>query len=238
MAQLMEFGGFPEPFLAGDRRFFNRWKKLRFEQLLREDVRDLSRINELGQMEQLALMLAERAGGIINYSNLAADINTSVDTVTRWMKVLESLYYCFRIHPFSTSIPKSLRKQPKVYLHDWSGITDIGARHENFVAVHLRKAVDLWTDAGYGEFGLFYLRDKAKREVNFLVTKERTPCFLVEVKSSADGGLTPAISYFKKATGAPHAFQIAFDLPYVERDCFAECGPIIVPALTLLSQLG
>jgi uncharacterized protein len=58
------------------------------------------------------------------------------------------------------------------------------------------------------------------------------------VKSSADGGLTPAISYFKRATGAPHAFQVAFDLPYAERDCFAECGPIIVPALNLLSQLG
>lgn len=238
MAQLLEFGGFPEPFLAADRRFFNRWKKLRFEQLLREDVRDLTRITELGQMEQLARILETRAGGIVNYSNLAADINTSVDTVTRWMRTLESLYYCFRIYPYSTSIPKSLRKQPKVYLHDWSGITDTGALHENFVAVHLQKTVDLWTDAGYGEFGLFYLRDKAKREVDFLVTKERKPYFLVEVKSSAGDGLSPALHYFQEVTGAPHAFQAAFDIPYAERDCFTERGPIIVPAQTLLSQLG
>ncbi len=181
-AHLLEFGGFPEPFLAADRRFFNRWRKLRFEQLLREDVRDLTRVTELGQMEQLAYILEARAGGIVNYSNLAVDINTSVDTVIRWIQILESLYFCFRVTPFSTSIPKSLRKQPKMYLHDWSGIADRGARRENLVAVHLRKAVDLWTDAGYGEFDLFYLRDKAKREVDFLVTKERKPYFLVEVK--------------------------------------------------------
>ena len=83
----------------------------------------------------------------------------------------------------------------------------------------------------------FYLRDKAKREVDFLVIRAGRPWFLVEVKSSGRRDLNPHLDYFQKATGARHAFQIAFDLPFVEKDLFAGASPVRVPALTLLSQL-
>ena len=45
-------------------------------------------------------------------------------------------YFCFSIRPWFRNIPKSLRKQPKIYLWDWSVIRDPGARHENFIASH------------------------------------------------------------------------------------------------------
>lgn len=38
-------------------------------------------------------------------------------------------------------------------------------------------------------------------------------------------------------TGAQHAFQVAFDLPFVETDLFTRTTPCRVPALTFLSQL-
>lgn len=41
----------------------------------------------------------------------------------------------------------------------------------------------------------------------------------------------------QKETKAPHAFQLAFDLPFVDKDRFEEREPVIVPAQTLLSQL-
>lgn len=58
---------------------------------------------------------------------------------------------------------------------------DDGARAETFVACHLLEAVDGWTDLGVGDFELRYLRDKQKREVDFLVVRDRKPWFLVEV---------------------------------------------------------
>ena len=90
---------------------------------------------------------------------------------------------------------------------------------------------------GLGSFGLHYLRDKAKREVDFLVVRDGNPWFLVEVKSTARGGVTPALSYYMHQTGAENAFQVAFDLDYVDRDCFEARRPLIVPASTFLSQL-
>ena len=234
---LLRFGGFPEPFLKSSTRFYNRWRRLRNELLFREDLRDLTQIHEVGQVEVLAELLAASAGQLASYSSLASNVQVAVDTIRRWIAALEALFYCFSVRPWFKSVPKSLRKQPKIYLWDWSLLDNAAARRENFVASHLLKAVHWWTDLGLGTFGLHYLRDKAKREVDFLVVRDGKPWFLVEVKSTDRGSVSPALSYYLEQTGAEHAFQIAFDLDYVDRDCFEARRPLIVPASTLLSQL-
>ncbi|TVQ19895.1 MAG: ATP-binding protein [Spirochaetaceae bacterium] len=236
IASLIRFGGYPEPFLKSDTRFYNRWRRLRSELLFREDLRDLTLIQDVGQVEVLGRLLANLAGGVLNYSNLASDLNSSVDSARRWTAALEALYYCYTIRPWFRNIPKSLRRQPKVYLWDWSMVDRSGPRAENFVASHLLKAVHWWTDVGIGTFDLFYLRDKAKREVDFVVTRDGKPWFLVEVKSST-GPLSPSLEYFQRETGSLHAFQVVMDREYVDADCFATDRPTIVPASTFLSQL-
>ena len=234
---LWRFGGFPEPFLKAEQRFYTRWRKLRTEQLFREDLRDLTRIQELGQVEMLAMVLRDRIGQLTSYSKLAGDIRVSVDTVRRWIATLESLYYCFSVRPWHKNVTRALRKEPKFYLWDWSLVDDPGARAENFVASALLKAVHWWTQGGYGDFNLHFIRDKQKREVDFLVTRDRQPWFMAEVKTSGKSRLSESLALFQSQTGARHAFQLAFDLEYVERDCFELHNPIIVPARTFLAQL-
>ena len=236
-AALLRFGGYPEPFLRGETRFYNRWRRLRSELLFREDLRDLTRIQEAGQVEVLGELLASQGGQLLSYSSLARDANVAVDTARRWVAALEALFYIYTIRPWYRNVPKSLRKQPKVYLWDWSIVTDEGVRHENLVASHLLKAVHWWTDIGLGQYELYYLRDKQKREVDFLVVRDGNPWFLVEVKSSGRRPLSPSLAHFQLQVGAQHAFQVAIDLDYVDADCFARTEPTIVPACTFLSQL-
>ena len=158
-------------------------------------------------------------------------------TIRSWIETLCSLYYCYELRPWSKNIARALIKEPKYFLWDWAQVSDMGARAENFVASHLLKAVHFWTDAGFGRYDLYYIRDKDQREVDFLVTHQDEPWFLVEVKMSDNKGIAPALSYFQKATGAKHAFQVVLDLPWVNRNCFEENRPVIVPARTFLSQL-
>jgi predicted AAA+ superfamily ATPase len=234
---LVTYGGFPEPFVKANRRFANRWNRLRTQQLFRQDIRDLTRVQELDQMEMLAEVLRHQSGRLVSYTALADQVNVSVDTVRRWIPLLESFYYCFRIRPWFRNVPKSLRKEPKLFLNDWSSVDDPGRRAETFVACHLLKAVRWWQDMGLGDYGLHYLRDKAKREVDFLVSRNNRPWFLVEVKSSGRRPMSKALAYFQQKTGAAHAFQISFDAPFVDADCFEHQLPVRVPARTLLSQL-
>lgn len=230
-------GGYPEPFLNRDGRFSRRWQKLRMHQLLREDIRDLTRIDQLDQLEMLANILLHRSGTQLIYSNLASDVQVSIDTVRRWMGTLCSLHFGFMIRPWFKNVPRSLRKEPKWFLRDWAAIDDPGSKAETFVACHLLKAVECWSDLGLGDFQLGYVRNAFKQEVDFIVIRDGKPWFLVEVKSG-DDKLSPSLSYFQKQTQSPFAFQVVMDADFVDADCFAAEGKaLLVPARTFLSQL-
>jgi predicted AAA+ superfamily ATPase len=233
---LWEHGGFPEPFLRRDSRFTRRWRSLRQEQLSREDLREVAQVTDLGTMETLMQILAESSAQQLVYSSLSREIQVSVDTVKRWIDLLARLHYGFMVRPWFKNVAKALRKEPKWFQRDWSGLADDGARAETFVACHLLKAVEGWTDLGFGDFELRYVRDKQKREVDFLVVRDRKPWFLVEVKQSATG-LSPSLAYFQGQTKAIHAFQVVMNLDYQSADCFAVHRPVVVPAKTFLSQL-
>ena len=113
---------------------------------------------------------------------------------------------------------------------------DEGKRAETFVACHLLKAVEGWTDLGLGNFELRYIRDKDKREVDFVVIRDEEPWFLIEVKRSSRS-LSPQLEYFQKSIRCRHAFQVVTALDYVDADCFERNEPVVVPARTFLSQL-
>ena len=98
------------------------------------------------------------------------------------------------------------------------------------------KAAELWSDLGFGSFALHYVRDKERREVDFLVVRDGVPWFLVEVKHS-DLSLSGSLSHFQKQIGCPHAFQLVVDSSFVKADCFGHRKPVVVPARTFLSQL-
>lgn len=234
---LWNHGGYPEPFIKRDRRFSNRWQNLRLQQLLREDVRDLTQIHQLNQLELLVKLLMVRSGHQLIYSNLATDIQVSVDTVRRWVGTLCNLHLGFLVRPWFKNISRSLRKEPKWFLRDWSAIEDPGEKAETFIACHLLKAVEGWNDMGLGNFQLSYLRDRNQREVDFVVIRNRQPWFLVEVKN-ADKALSPSLKFFQEQTKAPFAFQVIVEADYVDADCFSsKSRSMVVPAKTFLSQL-
>jgi predicted AAA+ superfamily ATPase len=129
------------------------------------------------------------------------------ETVRDWLSLLEQFYYLFRLSPFTGRLSRTLRKEQKAYLFDWVEIEEEGLRFENLVALHLLKAVRLWKAMGEGETGLYYLRDKEKREVDFVLTEKDQPFCLIECKKT-DEALSPSLVHFQKKLGAPTAVQI------------------------------
>lgn len=200
-------GGFPEPFLRDSERQHRRWVRARRELLIREDLRDLTQIRHLALVEHLALLLPERVGAPLSVNALREDLQVGHDTVSHWIEALERLYYTYRIGPWTRRVVRALSKERKAYLWDWSELSDPGARFENMVASHLLKAVHTWTDQGYGDYELHYIRDREKREVDFLITEARRPVVLVEAKV-ADRSPTAALVRFQQALGGIPAVQL------------------------------
>lgn len=233
---LCDFGGFPEPFLKRSKSFSSRWNRLRREQLLRQDVRDLTRISEIDQLAALAEILLHRSGEQLVYKSLGSEVKIDEKTAKNWVATLKHLFYGFEIRPWFKNVENSIRKTPKWFLRDWALIADPGKRFETMVACHLLKAVEAWTDLGLGEFELCYVRDKQKREVDFLVVKDHEPWFLVEAKAGEEK-LSESLVYHSRQLGIKKAFQVVQKFPYQAVDCFEYDEPIVVPALTFLSQL-
>lgn len=204
---LFRLTGFPEPFSRGELDFYNIWYQERRKILVHEDIRDASRIRDISLLDVLIHLLPERVASPLSLNALREDAGLAFETVRDWLLLLEAFYYLFRIKPYSRRLNRAIRKEAKAYLFDWGELENLGARFENLVALHLLKAVQGWTSTGGGEIGLSYVRDKEKREVDFLLTERTRPVCLVEARFS-DSTVSPSLGYFQEKLGVPVAVQL------------------------------
>jgi len=207
LASLMTYGPFPEPVFKQDVRKARLWRRSREKLVIREDLRDLSRLPDLGRIETMTTLLPERVGSLFSGTSLSRDLEVSLPTISRWMSYLKSLYYLFEIKPYHKRITRSIRRDGKVYLWDYAVNRNEAARFENLVACHLLKTCHFWTDTGEGEFELFFLRNKDAQEIDFLIVRDGQPWLPVEVKSS-DTTPSPNWSKFLPLLGCKHALQL------------------------------
>ncbi|MBW1793496.1 MAG: ATP-binding protein [Deltaproteobacteria bacterium] len=188
LVQLLEYSGFPEPFLQQLRAFHNKWARDYLETVIREDIGALTRIVDREYIFDLYNLLPEMVGSPVSQSSLASHLQISPATVKNYLRRLEDFYLAFSVRPYSKNIKRSLLKAGKYYLYDWSRINNKGARFENYVACELNARLTLWGDVTGDDFSLFYIRNKQKQETDFLVVRNGAPWLLVESKL-ADGSI-------------------------------------------------
>jgi predicted AAA+ superfamily ATPase len=205
----MAYGPFPEPFLKQEVRFAGRWRQVHSQAVIREDLRDISRLPDLGRVELLATLLPERVGSIFSLKSMTEDMEISFDVLKRWLTYLKAVYYIFEIKPYSRRIPRAIKREGKIYLWDYSAIRNRAARFENLVAHHLLKTCHYWTDTGEGTFDLHYLRNKEREEIDFLVARDGEPWLPVEVKMT-DTDLSPNWKKFAPMLPCKRGLQILY----------------------------
>lgn len=205
--RLLKFGGFPEPFLAHSDKTLKRFHNQRLDRLIEEDIRDTERIVEMTKLENLTYLLPEKVGSLLSINNLQEDLEVSFNTAKSWIELLEKFYYIYRIYPYNSKKVRAIKKQAKVFMWDWSQVQDNGPRLENMIASHLLKFSHYSYDVLGEKVEIFFLKDKDGREVDFFVTYEKKPWFLVEVKWNE---LTTSkhLRYFAEKLQVPYAYQV------------------------------
>ncbi len=231
-ATVLRFGGFPDPFLRQTDRYHRRWLRERKERLVREDLRDLTRIQMLSSIEKMIELLQPRIGSLLSLNNLRQDLGVSMESVTLWLEQLERLYYCFRIRPYAAKLSRALSREPKLYLFDVSEVADEGKRFENAIAVSLLSWCHHSQDWGQETLDLRFVRDKERREVDFLVTKEGKPFLLVEAKLS-DPSIPDALPRFAEKLGGVPALVV---VAHLDRPGTAKGFPVL-PAAGFLAAI-
>lgn len=210
--RLMAVGGFPEPFSENSLEFWGKWNKSHLDLILRQDLLDLEAVRSISSIETLIALLRERIGSPISYASLARDLEKDPSSVKRWLQLLENLFVIFKVSPYSKSINRSIRKEPKYYFYDNALVLgDSGAKLENLIAIGLKKHLTFLEDTKGQSNGLFFLKDKEGHEIDFCVVQNGKVTHLIESKWS-DPNPTPHFSRFQKSLPQASCFQLISEI--------------------------
>ena len=210
LAHLLKHGGFPEPCLLLDDMQAGRWRDQYANGLVREDVLEFSRLQEVGAMRLLLDLLRSRVGSPLSLASIGRDIGLSQPTIKRYIDILQALYIVFTVQPWNKNIARSLLQAPKLYFFDIGMVAGDtpeadGARFENAVAVMLLKHVHFLQDSAAKPVDLHYVRTKEGAEIDFALSNGKGLTHLIECKWAEN---TPHPAFSKIAPMWPQAQAI------------------------------
>ncbi len=96
LMDLLKLGGFPEPYFSSSAVEAKRWSREYRTRLIREDMVQLERVHDLGNIELLAMRLPDLVGSPLSINALREDLQVSHKAVASWLQILERLYAIFR----------------------------------------------------------------------------------------------------------------------------------------------
>ncbi|HRI88380.1 MAG TPA: ATP-binding protein [Candidatus Hydrogenedentes bacterium] len=162
---------------------------------LQRDVRDLSQVGDQQSFVRFIKACAARTAQMLNFSDLARDVDVSVKTAKAWLSILEASFQIALVQPYHSNVTKRLVKTPKLYfldtglcsyLTEWSSPETLasgamsGAFFETFAYTEILKS---WWHRMRTP-NLYYYRDKDTKEIDFVFEQDQT-LYPVEVKRSA-----------------------------------------------------
>jgi len=206
--QLLQLGGFPEPYFSKSEIEAKRWSTNYRSLLVNQESVAIETISDLSKLELLSLRLPELVGSPLSLNALRKDLQIAHKTISRWINILENIYMIYRVAPFGSPLIRAVKKEQKHYHFDWSLVPDMAARFENMIASHLLKWVHYQRDV-YGEqMELRYFRDTDKREVDFCITKNFQAQMFVECKWG-DSSTSSHLHYLQKKFPNAKFYQIS-----------------------------
>lgn len=191
--QLWSRGGFPDSTLAGSDALSLTWRQDFIRSYLERDVPLFAPRMPAQALGRLWTMLAHQQGGLLNQARLAASLDVTAPTLTRYVDLLVDLQLVRRLMPWSVNLGKRLVKSPKVYVRD-SGLvhallglqtTDdllghpvLGASYEGWVIETLLQRLPADARA-------WFYRSHQGAEIDLLIERGGRPQVAIEIKRSS-----------------------------------------------------
>ena len=188
-------GGYPEIQTRKSRARRQAWFDSYVDAILQRDVRDLANIERLSEFPRLLALLASRAGGLLNFADLARTLGIPQTTLKRYMALMEMTFLVRVLPAWFSNLGKRLTKAPKLLLADTGLLTHLveadrnrlrrnrtllGHVLENFVAMELIKQLG-WSKR---RCRLFHFRTESGAEVDLVLEDSAGRLVGVEVKSA------------------------------------------------------
>lgn len=194
VAQFMFSGGYPRVYDKGldPTKYYDNYVST----YLDRDIREVIGINNISEFNRFLTLCAARVGQLLNLSSLSNDAGVSVNTVKKWLNVLESSYIVKLVQPYHANVSKRLIKSPKLFFLD-SGLLCYllgieseqemlrskyyGSIFENFCFSEYLKS---YYNKGKNNPRLYFYRDSNGNEVDLIDEISVDHLRLCEIKAS------------------------------------------------------
>lgn len=165
-------------------------------------------------LETLLQSLALQTGSQVSYNELAQTIGADIETVQRYIELLEKTYVIFRLRSFSRNLRNELKKSRKIYFFD-NGI--LNALINNFSSLELRNDVGvLWENylvsermkfLAYNQIpgSRYFWRTQQQQEIDY-IEERNGKIYAFEFKWKGKPGLKAPITFAKAYP--EHEFQM------------------------------
>lgn len=166
---------------------------------IQRDVRDLAHVGNETTFLRFLRAAAARTGQLINYADMARDVDIDVKTIKSWLSILETSGLIYMLQPYHTNVTSRLIKTPKLYFLDtglcsyltqWSTPESLeagamsGAILETYMLSEILKSY--WHNGKTPHF--YFYRDRDQKEVDLLIEADGS-LYPVEFKKSASPSL-------------------------------------------------
>ncbi len=111
-------GGYPEPWLAGNERFYRRWTDQYVESYLNRDIARLfPNLNQV-RFRQFLGMMSGLSGEVLNYAEVARNLQVSQPTARDYFEIAHGTFLWRRLPAYDRNVRKRVVKHPKGYMRD------------------------------------------------------------------------------------------------------------------------
>lgn len=187
-------GGYPTVQNFKDIKDIKRWVRSYLQTIIQRDVKDISNIEAVREFPKLFRFLATRISSLLNISDISRMLGMVNVTLTRYLRLLETLYFIYLLPPWFSNLGKRFSKMPKLHMYDTAILTSLldidqsrleadpaltGQLLETFIFSELIK-LKSWSDI---PFQIFHFRDR-QYEVDFVLENADGSIVGIEVKSS------------------------------------------------------
>jgi len=187
-------GSYPEPYLYKNIDS-EIWYASYLQTYIERDIRTIYDIGNLREFQNFMKLLAARCSQILNLSSLAVDIGVSVNTIKRWISILEASGIIFLLPPFYNNFGKRVVKSPKIYFLDCGLVCYLmrikdknfllngpfaGALFENYC---IQEVVKHFYNSGKTP-NIFFSRTNNGVEVDLIIESSFMNISLIEIKIS------------------------------------------------------
>ena len=224
LGEMLLRGGFPEPALhrSVDPRL---WHASYVQTYLERDLRSLRAVGDLDDFQRLLVLLAARAGNLVNLEEIGRDLGLTGKTVKAWISVLEASGQIFVCRPYHANLGKRLVKRPKIYFLDTGTLAYLLGLSAGEQTLAGFAAGPIFETAVLGQIHrllshrglpprISFWRTAAGHEVDFVVEISSK---LVPVEAKLTANPTPrdavAIEQFQRLFGAKAARGLLVCLP-------------------------